>query len=52
MTGSPPATATCANRSPGSPASAYGISHLRGDLQRFAFLLGAGNSAQLFGDQY
>ena len=31
--------------------SAYDISHLRGDLQRLAFLLGADNSAQLFGDQ-
>jgi hypothetical protein len=30
---------------------AYGISHLRGDLSRLAFLLGADNSAELFGDQ-
>ncbi len=28
---------------------AYGISHLRGDLQRLAFLLGADNEEQLFG---
>jgi hypothetical protein len=28
---------------------AYGISHLRGDLQRLAFLLGADNENQLFG---
>ena len=28
---------------------AYGISHLRGDLQRLAFLLGANNEQQLFG---
>ncbi len=28
---------------------AYGISHLRGDLQRLAFLLGADNEDQLFG---
>lgn len=31
---------------------AYGISQLRSDLSRLAFLLGADNSAQLFGDQY
>jgi len=31
---------------------AYGISQLRSDLNRFAFLLGADNSTQLFGDQY
>lgn len=30
---------------------AYGISQLRGDLGRLAVLLGADNSAQLFGDQ-
>ena len=29
---------------------AYGISHLRGDLQRLAFLLGADNENQLFGE--
>ena len=28
---------------------AYDISHLRGDLQRLAFLLGADNEEQLFG---
>ncbi len=28
---------------------AYGISHLQGDLRRFAFLLGADNGEQLFG---
>jgi hypothetical protein len=28
---------------------AYGISHLRCDLQRLAFLLGADNEEQLFG---
>jgi hypothetical protein len=28
---------------------AYGISHLRGDLHRLAFLLGADNEEQLFG---
>jgi len=28
---------------------AYGISHLRNDLCRFAFLLGADNSGRLFG---
>lgn len=32
----------------GNPA--YGIGQLRGDLHRFAFLLGAGNGKQLFGD--
>lgn len=31
---------------------AYDISHLRRDLQRLALLLGADNSARLFGDQY
>ncbi|MBV8993865.1 MAG: hypothetical protein JO287_09225 [Pseudonocardiales bacterium] len=30
---------------------AYGISQLRSDLSRLAFLLGAGNSGQLFGEQ-
>ena len=30
---------------------AYGIGHLRGDLQRLAFLLGADNEEQLFGGQ-
>ena len=29
---------------------AYDITQLRGDLQRLAFLLGADNSSQLFGD--
>ena len=29
---------------------AYGISDLRGDLNRLAFLLGADNEDQLFGD--
>ncbi len=29
---------------------AYHISHLRGDLQRLAFLLGAGNEDKLVGD--
>jgi len=28
---------------------AYGISHLRADLQRLSFLLGADNEEQLFG---
>lgn len=35
------------NRFVGHPA--YGISQLRGDLQRLAFLLGADNEDQLFG---
>ena len=32
----------------GNPA--YGIGQLRGDFHRFAFLLGADTSEQLFGD--
>jgi hypothetical protein len=50
MTGSPPATTSCASplaRFVGHPA--YDISQLRGDLQRLAFLLGADNEDQLFG---
>jgi hypothetical protein len=35
----------------GSGDLIHTASHLRGDLQRLAFLLGADNSAQLSGDE-